>query len=212
VTSSTIVGGAARVLSSQPAQLVVVGTRELGRARSAIVGSVSLAACSRAVCPVVVVPQRRNVRPNLSPTRVVVGVDGSDLSQSAIGFALAAAAHRGMGLTALHAWIPRPSAGVEGLGDDWVATAAVERHRLAAALTPWRSRFPRTDIRLKVVPDEPARALASESPGAALLVVGSRGHGCMTGLLFGSVSHAVVRYARCPTAVVRPVTERSPAT
>jgi nucleotide-binding universal stress UspA family protein len=154
------------------------------------------------------------VRPGPSRTRVVVGVDGSDLSQSAIGFALAAAAQRGIGLTALHAWTPRPPADFEGLGDDWVATAAVERHRLAAALTPWRSRFPSTDIRLKLVPDEPARALATESPGAALLVVGSRGRGCMTGVLFGSVSHAVVHYARSPTAVVRPTattTERSPA-
>ncbi len=214
VTSSTIVGGAARALSSQPAQLLVVGTRGLGRVRSAILGSVSIAVCSRATCPVVVVPPRHDVRPSLSRTRVVVGVDGSDLSRSAIGFALAAAAQRGIGLTALHAWIPRPADGFEGLGDDWVATAAVERHRLAAALTPWRSRFPDTDIRLKLVADEPARALASEWPGAALLVVGSRGHGCVTGILFGSVSQAVVRYARCATAVVRPpatATERSPA-
>lgn len=44
--------------------------------------------------------QRHDVEPNLSRTQVVVGVDGSDLTRSAIGSALAAAAERGIGLTA----------------------------------------------------------------------------------------------------------------
>lgn len=213
VTSRTIVGGAAPALASQPAQLLVVGTRGLGPVRAALAGSVSIATCSRAACPVVVVPPARERGHGPSRTRVVVGIDGSDRSRTAIGFAFAAAAQRGVGVTALHAWTPRPPADFEGRGEDWTATEAVERHRLAAALAPWRNRFPRVDVRPTLVLEEPARALALESIGAALLVVGSRGRGCVTGALFGSVSHAVLHHAPCPTAVVRPmpIIERSSA-
>jgi nucleotide-binding universal stress UspA family protein len=204
VTGRTVVGGAAPALTAQPAQLVVVGTRARGRVRRALVGSVSVAVCSRAPCPVVVVPPRREVEPGPSRVRVVVGVGGPDPSAAALGVAFAAAAQRGIGLTALHAWTPQPPADVDGLGDDRDAAEAVGRHRLTAALTPWRREFPGVDVRLTLVADDPARALAAESAGAALLVVGSRGRGCLAGALFGSVGQAVLRHARCPAAVVRP--------
>jgi nucleotide-binding universal stress UspA family protein len=45
--------------------------------------------------------------------------------------------------------------------------------------------------------------LIDESAGAQLLVVGSRGHAGLGGMLLGSVSQAVVHRARCPVAVVR---------
>ena len=40
---------------------------------------------------------------------------------------------------------------------------------------------------------------------AALLVVGSRGHGQVTGALAGSVSQHLARHAQCPVVVARPV-------
>ena len=206
VTTRAVIGGPVAALTCQPAQLLVVGTCAPGPVRSALVGSVSVAVSSRAACPVVVVPPRREVAPGPSRARVVVGVDGTDLSAPAVGVALSAAVQRGIGLTAVHAWTPRPPADVGGIGDDWVAAEAVARHRLAAALTPWRRRFPDVDVRLTPVPDDPARALAEESAGAALVVVGARGRGCLTGALFGSVSQAVLRHASCPAVVVRPTT------
>jgi nucleotide-binding universal stress UspA family protein len=204
VFSRTIIGGAAPALTAMPAQLVVVGTRALGRVRSALVGSVGVAVCSRASCPVVVVPPWQDGDPGPSAARVVVGVDGSARSDPAVGVALAAAAQRGVGLTALHAWTPRPPADLGGVGDDPAATESVARYRLVSAVARWRSRYPGTDIRLRLVLDDPVHALVAESAGAALLVIGSRGRGCVTGALFGSVSHAVLRHARCPTTVVRP--------
>ncbi|PVZ06966.1 universal stress protein [Actinomycetospora cinnamomea] len=204
VTSRTIVGGPAPGLASQHAQLVVVGTRALGRIRSAIVGSVGVAVSSRATCPVVVVPPWGEVDPGPSRSRVVVGVEGPVRSSPALGVAFGAAAQRGVGVTALHAWCPRPPADLGGIGDDPAATEAAARHRLADAVTPWRRRFPDVDVRLRLVPDDPAHALTGESAGAALLVIGSRGHGCVTGALLGAVSHGVLRHARCPTSVVGP--------
>ena len=49
----------------------------------------------------------------------------------------------------------------------------------------------------------PAPTLVERSKGAAILVVGSRGHGAFLGMLIGSVSQYCVTHARCPVLVLR---------
>jgi nucleotide-binding universal stress UspA family protein len=49
----------------------------------------------------------------------------------------------------------------------------------------------------------PAPLLVEASRGAALLVVGSRGHGEFAGMLLGSVSEHCVSNAHSPVVVVR---------
>ena len=57
----------------------------------------------------------------------------------------------------------------------------------------------RTDgapVRVLVVDDHPVDGLLALSAGAAVLVVGRRGAGGLTGLLLGSTAGAVVQHAR----------------
>jgi nucleotide-binding universal stress UspA family protein len=59
-------------------------------------------------------------------------------------------------------------------------------------------------ISIEVVVGEPAaQILAAASVGqVGLVVLGSRGHGRLAGLLLGSVTQKVVAHARCPVLVV----------
>lgn len=202
VVTCLVAGGPVPAILGQRAALVVVGRRGQGALRGGLSGSVATALSAHARCPVVVVPPLGPTAPGPSRGRVVVGVDGSDLSSAAIGFALLAAAQRGAGVTALHACAPRQpvdlaSGGERDPGRD-AGDAAFD-----GALARWRRWFPSVEVTTRLVPDEPARALVRESAGAALVAVGSRGRGRMTGALLGSVSQGVMRTARCPVAVVR---------
>jgi len=53
-----------------------------------------------------------------------------------------------------------------------------------------------------VIEGRPAVQLAARSRSATLLVVGSRGHGGIAGLLLGSVSQGVLHHAHCAVGVV----------
>jgi nucleotide-binding universal stress UspA family protein len=213
VSAATVEGDAAGVLVEESAHavMVVVGNRGAGGFRSLLTGSVGVQTASHARCPVVVVrPRITRPAPGDTPHhgvgRVVVGVDGSELSQAAIGFAVEEASSRGVGLTAVHAWWYPVSASP---GD--MVFAVVERHDLedeeqvllAESLAGYQERYPDVPVRRVLAQGNAAAALVHESLGAELLVVGSRGRGGFAGLVLGSVSHAAIQHAGCPVAVIR---------
>ena len=70
------------------AHLLVVGSRGRGTLASLILGSVSVGVSAHAPCPVVVVrPEKASVGDAAYVGRVVVGVDGSEVSVQALDFA-----------------------------------------------------------------------------------------------------------------------------
>jgi len=134
--------------------------------------------------------------------RIVVGVDGSPASIDALRWATRQASLTGAAVEAVIAWqYPMVYGGYPTTGNiDWQANAqtildiAVDEADLPAQTGP---------LTRKVVEGHPAKVLVDAAAGAALLVVGSRGHGGFAGMLLGSVSEHVSAHARCPVLVIR---------
>ncbi|MFD7658163.1 universal stress protein [Actinosynnema sp. NPDC059797] len=203
VTTSLVVDGPAPALieESRRARLVVLGSRGLGGFTGLVVGSVAVAVSAHGACPVVVV---REQPPAEGP--VVVGVDGSEVSEQAVAFAFEQASVRGAPLTALLAWTDFlvDSAYGSRLTVDWSQVEDEQRRLLAERLAGWQEKYPDVPVTRVVVRDRPVRALLQAADGARLLVVGSHGLGGFTGMLLGSTSQALLHHAPCPLAVVRP--------
>jgi nucleotide-binding universal stress UspA family protein len=137
---------------------------------------------------------------------VVVGIDGSAGARAALLFALHDAARRGLPVEAVGAyadpdhWMDLYVLGPHGT--DQLRAAAVDRVRgfVAAVLPDGPPAAP--PVRVRAAPGSPADLLIQASHHAALLVVGSRGHGGFTSMLLGSVSMQCVLHAVCPVTVV----------
>ena len=160
---------------------------------------------------IVVHPHQHGTAFPTTPTgRIVVGVDGSEISAAAIRFAFREAARHRIGITAIHAATPtrqHPSLRVPA---DIVEQ--VDRQLFAEAMDSKRILIPGIDVKTKLVHNHPVQALLDEAAGAELIAVGSRGRGGFTGMLLGSVSQAVLQHAGCPVAVIHPhrATAKSP--
>lgn len=135
--------------------------------------------------------------------RIVVGVDGSAPSDAALAWAVAEAAVRRAEVVAVHALAVRPV--VAPLPRDGEAGPgrfeAAGRHLLGEALArlPGHEQVP---TRTRVVDGPPVAALVAESAAADLLVLGTRGHGGLPGLLLGSTGYGCLHLCRCPVVLL----------
>lgn len=192
-------GPPALVLQERSAEagLLVLGSRGHGGFGGLLAGSTAVSVTTHAHCPVVVV---RDGQPRTAG-RVAVGVDGSDSSLLALGFAVERAAQRGLPLHVVRAY--EPPGDRRSPGFDPAEATAAERAALDEPLARWRETFPDVEVTVEVVPGTPAAALVEASRHAQLVVVGSRGRGGLRGMLLGSVSQQLIQHAHCPVAVVR---------
>lgn len=193
----------ALVNASTNAAEVVLGTRGMSAVRGAVLGSVTTEVSATAHSPVIVVRGASIDGESTGP--VVIGVDGRPDSVSALDFAFADAERRGVPLVAVLAWqLDRQdfASGIPMPGGDMRATQTHHHRRLEEALAGPTSRHPDVQVTAEVTCAPTAGALAKRSSGASLLVVGTRGHHEITGLLLGSVSQAMMRRAACPVAIV----------
>lgn len=134
---------------------------------------------------------------------IVVGVDGSKASLSALGWAVRQAELTGATVEVVACWQWPSSTGWSvPVPDDYRPDQTAEA-ALAEIVDTARSENPSVTFRPRVMEGPAALALIEASAGAELLVVGSRGHGEFAGMLLGSVSEHCVTNAHCPVLVFR---------
>jgi nucleotide-binding universal stress UspA family protein len=131
--------------------------------------------------------------------KIVVGIDGSASSVDAFRWAVRQAQVTGSAVEAVMAW-QYPGALIPGGAEDF---GAESRRALDRAIEGAFSRAPAIQVIRVVEEGAPALALVERSRDAALLVVGSRGHGAFVGMLIGSVSQYCVTHAHCAVVVLR---------
>ncbi len=202
----------ALIEESDNARLVVLGSRGLGGFSGILVGSTAVALVAHGHCPVAVIRGPKPEEAPLAHGPVVVGVDGSPVSESALAMAFDEASLRAADLVAVHTWIEFSSDSAYAFAHqfivDWEVIETREGDLLAERLAGWQERYPDVTVRRVVTRDRPVRCLLEHAADAQLLVVGSRGHSGLPGMLLGSTSQALIYHAPCPLLVVRPSTTR----
>ena len=138
---------------------------------------------------------------------IVVGVDGSEAAGVALEFAVEEAALRGANLRVISAWdvpvlvqpeiVTAPEV-FEGLREE--ASIVV-----AEAVAGANELQPTVPCEGLVLSGRAGDLLIEEARGAALIVVGRKGHGGLASIFLGSVSRHVVDHASCPVVVVPPL-------
>ena len=169
--------GPVLVRSARPDDLIVVGAPE--RPGWWARASTTYHVATRASCPVIVV---HSAGPS-GRAPVVVGLDGSPASRSAIEIGFVFASARGLPLVAAIA---------DGGVEDPAAAAAAE-------VEPWQLKYPEVSVSTAVLTGAPAEALRRVAADATLLVVGATGTGLARR---GSVSRDLIERAPCPVAIV----------
>jgi nucleotide-binding universal stress UspA family protein len=141
---------------------------------------------------------------------IIVGVDGSSTAARALAWAVEEGRLRREAVCAVYVWDVPQAAAADGpmratpVGES--ALDGLEQLRSAAErrLADAVAELPDAGaVEQRAVPGRAAEVLIEQSRGAALLVVGSRGHGAIAGALLGSVSQACAHHAACPVVVVR---------
>jgi nucleotide-binding universal stress UspA family protein len=198
-TAVAVLGSTAQVLVEQGkgSAVLVVGSRGHGALSRAVLGSVSSSVLHHATGPVVIVPEP-DEHGGQAP-RVVVGVDHSAASLTALSAAAEQARRRGATLVPVyvHQPIELPRGGTHP--PDLALLEGNERTMLEAAAKAAGA----GEVQAEVLVGNPVVELLAAVRPQDLLVVGSRGRGGFTGLLLGSTSTQVSQHAPCPVLVLR---------
>ncbi len=146
---------------------------------------------------------------------VVVGVDGSPASTTALRVALQEALARGRALRAVHSW-RTPTAlvgGLPGIGYSYAYAGMLDAH-LGAETAKHRLDDELADVvasagvqgQLQVIPDvregDAGVSLVEASALGDLLVLGTRRHGALGSAVIGSATNYVLHRAHCPVLIV----------
>lgn len=142
-------------------------------------------------------PQHEGTKP------IVVGVDGSASSAKALAWAVKQAKLTGEPIEAVTTWQWPTNYGYAMAFEGSYDPEAGARELLDEALADVRKANPDVAITARTLQGEPRGVLMKRSADASMIVLGSRGHGEISGMLLGSVSSYCVTHAACPVLVIR---------
>jgi nucleotide-binding universal stress UspA family protein len=187
------------VKSSHAAALVVLGAERRSFPGRVWTGDIVAGVAARAACPVVVVPPEWEAAHDHG--RVVVGVKDSESAAALVSAGLALADELGDDLVIVHAWkapsgyddiiSTRTYADEYGLQQTTVLEPLVQAHR---------AEHHDVTVRIEVVHEQPAHALARVSGNADRLLISRPRHGGNLHHL-GFVARAVLHNAHCPVQI-----------
>lgn len=198
VTVESVEGGRieALVTAAADAAVLVVGSRHLGLIGRLLLGSTGSALAARATCPIVIADQ---ARPSGAGT-VVIGIDPSHDDGRLLEYGFAYAQRHHLAVKVVTCWHRALT-----------AAAPHEVHvRFSEYVSRWRDDYPDVPVTLSVRTDATHDVLVAESANAELLVIGRRSDHAHLPLVFGAVSQAIVRDARCSVAIVPPQPDVDP--
>lgn len=211
VTTDVLEGDPVETLTAvaAEAEMLVLGSRGHGRIMGFLVGSVGQQVIVGAGRPIVFVRAGDKASSEVAGHEIVVGQQGDpEDSAAALGFAFETAARRGATVRAVRAWALPPvfaySPASLQLLDEAGGLEPYEQKSLAAALAPWRERYPDVHVVEHVEMGSAGQVLLSVSGTAQLMVVGRRARRTAVGTRIGSVAYGVLHHADCPVAVVPP--------
>ncbi|WP_432138377.1 MULTISPECIES: universal stress protein [unclassified Streptomyces] len=210
VAAEQVAGRPAQALSAlaRRSPVLVLGSRGRGRTAGYLLGSVAAAVVARAEQPVVLVragadpaaehlPDAPGRPAGTGPYRdVVLGLNQPERPcEALLAYAFDAAERRAATLRVVHGSAPDPA----GAADDLAAGADAT---CAAALRPWREKYPDVPVVEETVVGSPGPHLADASRDACLVVVGRRTRHPAVGPQIGPVLDTLLRHAEAPVAVV----------
>jgi nucleotide-binding universal stress UspA family protein len=204
VATEVVEGVPARAIldraATLPADLIVMGTRGLGRVEGPFLGAVTSKVLHRSPCPVLVVPvASAPSRPPETLEAIAHATDFSPAAAAALPWAVWLARDAGARLALLHVVPPAPPAGLAAEIPDTRQAC----QRLRALLSPEvRDALRVEDI---VVPGRPHRAIVdlARQRRADLIVMGSEGTDAIGYAMLGSTADRVLRRAPCAVLAVR---------
>jgi nucleotide-binding universal stress UspA family protein len=193
-----------RMAEAWDADLVVVGSRGLGRAEGFFLGTVSLAVVRHCTRPVLVVKGRTRTL-----SSAIVALDGSEHALNALRFFARWPKHANLTVHMVGVVEPLPfprtaPSMIRAELQAAVATAEGDRRKaLEQALAAARPVLPAVNSTETVTSGDPAGELVriANENAVDLVVLGARGLGAVQRLLLGSVSEAVLRDASCAVLI-----------
>ncbi|SEA50896.1 universal stress protein [Leifsonia sp. 21MFCrub1.1] len=187
---------------SRPDNLVVVGTGVRRGPRSRYHWSLGARLATTARGAVAIIP----ALPDEARSRVVVGIDGSEVSLKAARYAAREARRLGHELVVAHGWLD-PLIAVSDMRMEGPLLGELEeehRRMLDSVVDSLRSANPDLTISSSLVRDQVYYALAEPARSASLLVLGTQQARGVDRFLLGSVSHTMILHIETPTIVVAP--------